>query len=195
MRLSGYGYHGDFIMGWQSEDFLQSAVTTCTNSSGQISDCPLFDIQPDSDATNCFINTPAPIADEAVSTDLAHLPGRVAIQSGPQPANPGAPTPSTTALATSSSSSSALSLAQGAPTPTVVAAVVRPDSSPAETYTAVSTEYITRSGLVEEIVYVAPVFVITTDVAVTETLTATASATMKRRHMHAHAHHHHGVHH
>ncbi|KAH0122003.1 hypothetical protein KCU82_g22542, partial [Aureobasidium melanogenum] len=42
---TGYGYHGDFQMGWDSSDFLQSAVDTCTNASGQIQDCPLFDIQ------------------------------------------------------------------------------------------------------------------------------------------------------
>ncbi len=39
----GYGFHGDFISGWD-QGFLQEALNICTNGSGEISDCPLFNI-------------------------------------------------------------------------------------------------------------------------------------------------------
>ncbi|TVY13974.1 hypothetical protein LARI1_G009154, partial [Lachnellula arida] len=58
---TGNGYHGDFIMGWD-EQFLQDASNQCTNLSGKIEDCPLFDIQPLGESSACNItesNIPA----------------------------------------------------------------------------------------------------------------------------------------
>lgn len=83
---TGYGYHGDFIMGWD-EDFLQDAVDTCTNASGEIEDCSLFTIQ---DGSNCNITMPSALADEDYIGPMATLPGNVAIQSGPDDATTGA---------------------------------------------------------------------------------------------------------
>lgn len=85
---SGYGYHGDFIMGWD-ESLLQDAVDTCTNESGRIQDCPLFTIQDSSIFSACNFSTPSDtsIAKVFVAEDvvgpMSALPGNVAIQSGP----------------------------------------------------------------------------------------------------------------
>ncbi|KAK6430435.1 hypothetical protein LTR95_013410 [Oleoguttula sp. CCFEE 5521] len=39
---TGYGFHGDFVNGWDV-DTLQKAVDTCTNNSGNLEDCHVFD--------------------------------------------------------------------------------------------------------------------------------------------------------
>jgi len=44
---TGYGNHADFINGW-NVDFLQRAIHTCTNPSGNIEDCSLFTLQDES---------------------------------------------------------------------------------------------------------------------------------------------------
>ncbi|KAH7330455.1 hypothetical protein BKA65DRAFT_59127 [Rhexocercosporidium sp. MPI-PUGE-AT-0058] len=79
---TGYGYHGDFMMGWD-EGFLQSAVDTCTNLSGKIEDCPLFDIQSESDFSSCELSLPPAIAKEEVASGLASIPGNPMIANGP----------------------------------------------------------------------------------------------------------------
>ncbi|KAG9676634.1 hypothetical protein KCU99_g3545, partial [Aureobasidium melanogenum] len=80
---TGYGYHGDFQMGWDSSDFLQSAVDTCTNASGQIQDCPLFDIQTEAQEQQCTFNTVDAIKDDNPLGPRDGLPIAVPIQSGP----------------------------------------------------------------------------------------------------------------
>ncbi|KAL5313621.1 hypothetical protein ACEPPN_018042 [Leptodophora sp. 'Broadleaf-Isolate-01'] len=79
---TGYGYHGDFMMGWD-EAFLQSAVNTCTNLSGKIEDCPLFDIQSVSDFSSCELDLPKAIANEEVLSALPAIPGNPMIANGP----------------------------------------------------------------------------------------------------------------
>ncbi|KAL7945461.1 hypothetical protein V8C42DRAFT_323216 [Trichoderma barbatum] len=72
---TGYGLHGDFIMGWE-EDFLQQAVNTCTNDSGRIQDCPLFNVVDESVATQCHLeDMPAHLRGEDTSEPLDKLPG------------------------------------------------------------------------------------------------------------------------
>lgn len=61
------------MMGWE-RPFLQSAVNNCTNLSGQIEDCPLFDIQSSDDFSSCKIKLPDALAKEAVSTRYASPP-------------------------------------------------------------------------------------------------------------------------
>ena len=104
---SGYGLHGDFINGWDI-DFLQSAVNTCTNPSGLISDCALFNIQTQDKAAQCHFQTPDALKNENCAGPVQGLPGNVPIQSGPGLAstlNPGSTggysaAPSSTAKAT-----------------------------------------------------------------------------------------------
>lgn len=74
------------MMGWD-EAFLQSAVDTCTNLSGQITDCPLFTIQDPSVYGNCNVTLPAAIVSENVVGPVTTLPGNPAIASGPAPAD------------------------------------------------------------------------------------------------------------
>lgn len=71
------------MMGWESEDFLQNAVDTCTNASGEISDCALFNIQSDDTAAQCTFEAPDSLADDDVSGPRDGLPISVPIQSGP----------------------------------------------------------------------------------------------------------------
>lgn len=88
-RLSyalGFGYHGDFMTGW-NVGFLQQAVNTCTNLSGRIEDCPLFHIQSDEDAAKCFLKTPDELRDDNCAGPRRGLCGNVTIQAGPGYAN------------------------------------------------------------------------------------------------------------
>ncbi|KAI0380846.1 hypothetical protein F5Y04DRAFT_92880 [Hypomontagnella monticulosa] len=91
---TGFGYHGDFMTGWDV-DFLQEAIDTCTNDSGDIRDCPLFvnqgPLQSDSDQDSCHFDIPSILASEDGSAiNLQNLPGNIQIQAGPQSATPGA---------------------------------------------------------------------------------------------------------
>lgn len=65
------------MMGWDV-DFLQDAVDTCTNPSGEIEDCPLFTIQSLADAQACQIDIPADLASDNTAGPAASLPGSVA---------------------------------------------------------------------------------------------------------------------
>ncbi|KAF1998178.1 hypothetical protein P154DRAFT_495796 [Amniculicola lignicola CBS 123094] len=78
---TGYGYHGDFIMGWD-EKFLQDAVDQCTNPSGLISDCPLFNIQSEPEASTCNFTMPEILKKEDCAGPSDGLCGNVPIQYG-----------------------------------------------------------------------------------------------------------------
>lgn len=69
-------------MGW-NETFLQDAVDQCTNLSGEIQDCALFDIQDESVYGNCNITLPSALVSENVVGPISSLPGNVHIMSGP----------------------------------------------------------------------------------------------------------------
>lgn len=82
----GFGYHGDFISGWD-EDFLQVAVNTCTNDSGKISDCAPFTLLDEFKQQQCKMKTPGFLAGDKVDGFVGNsLPGGVAVQYGPEPA-------------------------------------------------------------------------------------------------------------
>jgi hypothetical protein len=78
----GYGYHGDFYSGW-NQTFLQDAINTCLNLSGQAQDCHLFTRQNDSISTSCFLDMPAELRQENYQGLIPSLPGNVAISTGP----------------------------------------------------------------------------------------------------------------
>lgn len=82
---TGYGFHGDFINGWDV-DVLQEAIDTCTNDSGLLSDCPVFDFFTTQESQQCIV---PPQIDEAVTGILDALPGCNPVQSGPELATPG----------------------------------------------------------------------------------------------------------
>lgn len=93
---TGYGYHGDFVCGWE-EGVLQSAIDNyaCTNpaSTGQQEACPVFNLQDEAAATQCKMEIPEAIQQEQVNL-MSELPGNVKIQAGSE---------STTVLAAASS--------------------------------------------------------------------------------------------
>ncbi|ROT38938.1 hypothetical protein SODALDRAFT_275518 [Sodiomyces alkalinus F11] len=74
----GWGYHGDFMTGWD-EDFLQQALDTCTANSGNILDCPIFDIISEEEARECTMEVPSILSTEDVEGPLRSLPGNVPI--------------------------------------------------------------------------------------------------------------------
>lgn len=82
----GTGYHGDFIMRWESADFLQQALDTCTNPSGMIQDCPLFDIQDDAVVQQCTFLMPESLMEDDCHGPRKGLPVDVPIQYGPEEA-------------------------------------------------------------------------------------------------------------
>ncbi|RAL09206.1 DUF1996 domain-containing protein [Aspergillus homomorphus CBS 101889] len=84
---TGYGYHGDFMYGWDSE-VLQQAVNTCTNMSGEVSDCPIFNLQSDEKQDQCHFPVPDALKNEDVNYHKGGLPNNLAIQSGPAYASP-----------------------------------------------------------------------------------------------------------
>lgn len=71
----GYGFHGDFVNGWDV-DVLQSAVDVCTSNSGLMSDCKYFadpsSLYTDSEMQACRL---PPQIDEPVLGNLTKLPG------------------------------------------------------------------------------------------------------------------------
>ncbi|KAK3696339.1 hypothetical protein LTR37_018004 [Vermiconidia calcicola] len=81
----GTGYHGDFIMGWESEEFLQTALDTCQDPSGDIENCPLFDIDEDA-ASKCKFDMPSNLKNDDPIGPCEGLPVDVPIQYGPEEA-------------------------------------------------------------------------------------------------------------
>lgn len=95
----GTGYHGDFMMGWDSEDLLQRAIDTCRSMSGQVKDCPLFDLQSMEDQEKCHFAIPDVLMDDNPTGPRNGLAVDVPIQYGPDQATtypvagqPGVPT-------------------------------------------------------------------------------------------------------
>ncbi|TVY57397.1 WSC domain-containing protein [Lachnellula cervina] len=89
---TGYGYHGDFVNGWNVST-LQTAVDNCNDNSGVIEKCPYFDFITDTAAQACVI---PPSIDEQVFGVMPKLPGCNTPQDGPTKASAqsecGAPT-------------------------------------------------------------------------------------------------------
>ncbi|RMY71810.1 hypothetical protein D0863_04914 [Hortaea werneckii] len=70
---TGYGFHGDFVNGWEV-DVLQDAVDNCLSDSGNIADCPVFanDLFTDEECQACRLPTQI---DEQTTGNLTSLPG------------------------------------------------------------------------------------------------------------------------
>lgn len=104
-RSKGFGYHGDFMSGWDT-DFLQEAIDTCTNESGRLEDCGLFvnngPLLTEDEQNTCKFDVPASLASEdGAALNLKNLPGNIQIQAGPQSATQGGDVDSAVSAATS----------------------------------------------------------------------------------------------
>jgi len=86
---TGYGLHGDFLNGWD-RSVLSRAVQTCTDGSGVIENCPVFQNEnrfvSNADMNSCAASNPLP--SENVSGPMPNLPGCVAVTNGPAAATP-----------------------------------------------------------------------------------------------------------
>lgn len=76
---TGFGYHGDFVNGWDV-NVLQQAVDGCNNDSGVVEECPFFQFFPSNSVTDCFI---PPRVNEPTTGWLPKLPGCNPVQAGP----------------------------------------------------------------------------------------------------------------
>lgn len=85
--LIGYGFHGDFLNGWDPK-VLEEGLKTCVigeNPSGQISECaPLRKVQSSNYGKNCPERSPQ--IDEPVKGLISRLPGCNQPGAGPSPA-------------------------------------------------------------------------------------------------------------
>ncbi|KAI8933058.1 hypothetical protein NX059_009704 [Plenodomus lindquistii] len=87
---TGYGYHADFINGWDIS-VLQDAVDTCTSPSGRVEDCGVFakDLQSESKQAQCKIESVPKVLDNDDCAGPANgLCGDVPVQYGPEYAAP-----------------------------------------------------------------------------------------------------------
>jgi len=84
---TGFGYHGDFMFGWE-DGFLQQAVDTCTSETGLVDDCELFDIQTETQQKECFFDMPSQLWHEDFDMSANGLPGNIPIEWGPEYAKP-----------------------------------------------------------------------------------------------------------
>ncbi|KAI9367308.1 hypothetical protein BJX61DRAFT_317305 [Aspergillus egyptiacus] len=84
---TGFGYHGDFMHGWEP-GVLEEAVKTCTNPSGRVEDCPVFDLQSDFLQSFCTFDVPDDLDSEELEKIEGGLPNKLAIEWGPEYAFP-----------------------------------------------------------------------------------------------------------
>lgn len=129
----GYGYHGDFLEGWEA-GILQKAIDTCTNLSGNQEDCPVFSF--DDHHTECLLESPLPavISEENVCGPRQGLPNGIKVQGGPELAQPHTPNPASylppTANSVSALSSSSTQAVPVVPTVTVSSTSHQPTHTP-----------------------------------------------------------------
>lgn len=83
---TGFGNHGDFMQGWEP-GVLQEAVDECTNPSGEVYECHIFDLQSEDEQRKCNFAIPDVLKNEDVHFHDG-LPGGVKIEYGPAYAFP-----------------------------------------------------------------------------------------------------------
>lgn len=188
-------------MGWDPV-FLQNAVDTCTNPSGQIEDCPLFNIQ--TEYPVCNITLPSALVDENVVGPIPNLPGNVPIVSGPGPASgatagspvtgaPPAPSSVGSQVIPTLSYSAGSSLAStdtyqpggifAVSVPTTTPSVTQaPVAATSNTESFFSTQYTTSGQNVLEVLWIEEI------VTVTASTTTTAMVPGRKRHLKRHLH-------
>ncbi|KIX09062.1 uncharacterized protein Z518_00140 [Rhinocladiella mackenziei CBS 650.93] len=172
---TGFGYHGDFMCAWE-DGVLQSAInnTACTSpaSQGVQEACPVFKIQDSGSCTRCKMEVPAVLQEEPINL-ISELPGKVAVQSGPESATvPGHSSSSTTASPPHPPPGPTASMSQ--PYSNVATPATTSNSECQHTYTSHGMEV--NLLLIEE------------TVTVTIPDSATSLAGQHKRHLHQHGH-------
>ncbi|KAH7380266.1 hypothetical protein DE146DRAFT_289970 [Phaeosphaeria sp. MPI-PUGE-AT-0046c] len=84
---TGYGFHGDFVNGWDT-NVLQSVIDTCVahgDRDGDINDCHPISLYTDAEMSACKVPV---TVDEKVDGKLAKLPGCNTPTYGPERATP-----------------------------------------------------------------------------------------------------------
>lgn len=197
-------------MGWE-EDFLQAAVDQCTNPSGLIEDCPLFNVVDQSVAMQCHLeDMPANLRKEDGNGPFSQLPGQgqggkgkpssTPTKGGAAPTLPyqagvtapvkGSPLPGQVfkEAATDGYSGAGMQIAAvESAKPEVTGAPADPPA------VVVSTQYITVGRVVSEIIWKQEFVTVTEDATPSTTVTVFATGTPPaklRRSAHAHAHAH-----
>lgn len=79
---TGFGYHGDFIEAWE-DGVLEQAIKQCTNLSGRVQDCPVFNLQSEADQRQCQFVQPEALGGEQYELNPDGLPGKVPVMRGP----------------------------------------------------------------------------------------------------------------
>ncbi|KAH6611387.1 hypothetical protein Trco_001407 [Trichoderma cornu-damae] len=201
--ITGYGLHGDFLMGWD-QNFLQQAVNQCTNPSGRIEDCPIFNVVDESVAMQCKLeDMPARLRSEDGNGPFNELPG-MGSGSGDDDMPSSTPTKGSSAP-TLPYQPGVTAPVKGSPLPgqvfkdastdvssgVYIAAVGSSKPSVTEAPVAVSTQYITVGNIVSEIVWEQEIVTVTEDAGPSTTVTVTATGPRPaklRRGVHGHGH-------
>lgn len=191
---TGCGYHADFMNGWD-QDTLQAAVEQCTNESGRVEDCPVFNnrLQSEFKQGMCKIqDKPRILSNDNCEGPAEGLCGNVPVQYGPGYANvinPGQEHQEPT---------KAPEMTQPAPVPTLSYASARSEGvggisvynvDPAPSIPAVTPapEYTQDVGIISTTTYTSAGTVY--EVAIKEVqVTVTVEAAYKKARRHADAH-------
>ncbi|KAJ4411445.1 hypothetical protein N0V91_001229 [Didymella pomorum] len=82
---TGYGYHADFMNGWNTNT-LRAAVNDCTNPSGRVEDCQHFtNLQTEAEQGECKIeDIPTALLNDDCGGPSNGLCGNVPVQYGPE---------------------------------------------------------------------------------------------------------------
>jgi Domain of unknown function (DUF1996) len=177
--FTGYGYHGDFIAGWDQE-FLQNALGVCNSTTGLQEDCHLFNLQSEGNCTTCTMNIPEELRDDDTHGPRSGLPGNHPIYSGPAyaPACEGTPLPSDAAVSAMPNMASS-----GDSSSTLITTSPTSPPAPPGGLSVYSTTTYTTDGM--EVVMV----VVLEEVTVTGETTVTETGSAMKRHLARHQHH------
>ncbi|KAI9795784.1 MAG: hypothetical protein M1833_006805 [Piccolia ochrophora] len=79
---TGYGYHGDFMNGWD-QGTLQQAIANCKSQGGDLGSCGVFTPNLEPAMRSCSLKSPAELANEDCKGPRQGLPGGVQVSTGP----------------------------------------------------------------------------------------------------------------